>query len=342
MTVRVFIGSSSEGTGYARAIEDVIASHQGYDVLPWQFAFRVGESYIESLIIAANSVDAAVFVATPDDHRRMRDRPDLVIRDNVLFEYGLFSGRLERFRTALAVVGNAVCPTDLQGVKKIVLPEKKEEDDWGHYKANIVAPKVREWLQRNFETSDLLALAKPMSYKCLESESDARKEGLFQKAARGSPTADYLVLRGRDLLNEGGEIAGLCKYGHKQLQVRILMLDFETLNDETFNRLKKDMDLQWNDDLRTERRLSKERLAFASTLTGRRVEHKLLPANRAPEIKLRLYRDCGFFTFYRKIGGEAPVQKRTVFCVDDRLPVSHEPRLLVTLHQFFNKLWDSV
>jgi predicted nucleotide-binding protein len=113
--VTAFIGSSSEGEGYARAIQDVITSLKGYAVLPWQSAFQEGDTYIESLIAAVGSVDAAVFVATPDDQRKMRNREDLVIRDNVLFEYGLFSGKIGRFRTALAVVGDAGLPHGFNG-----------------------------------------------------------------------------------------------------------------------------------------------------------------------------------------------------------------------------------
>jgi predicted nucleotide-binding protein len=82
MPVNVFIGSSSEGECYAKVIQDVITNLGDYEVLPWRSAFIVGEATIESLITAAGNVDAAVFVATPDDIRVMRTRADLVIRDN--------------------------------------------------------------------------------------------------------------------------------------------------------------------------------------------------------------------------------------------------------------------
>jgi predicted nucleotide-binding protein len=175
MPVNVFIGSSSEGECYAKVIQDVITNLGDYEVLPWRSAFIVGEATIESLITAAGNVDAAVFVATPDDIRVMRTRADLVIHDNVLFEYGMFSGKLGRFRTALAVVGDAVRPTDLIGVTHILLPLKEEKDEWVHYRTKFVDQKVREWLQKNFATRDLLATSRSLDYKCLESETAAKE-----------------------------------------------------------------------------------------------------------------------------------------------------------------------
>jgi hypothetical protein len=342
MPIKVFIGSSTEGKDYARAIGDVIVGLGGYEILPWWSAvFPVGETFIESLISAADRVDAAVLVATPDDLRVMRQREDFVIRDNVLYEYGLFSGKFGRFRTALAVVGNTVCPTDLRGVTCISLPVKEDGYDWPGYRANFVDQQVREWLQRQFGMQDVaraVADLKPQVYRCLDSQAETNKKKIFSGFASKSPVADYLVLRGRDVLSEKGEIADLYEHGDPHLRVRLLMVDFDLLTEETFKAVKASMDLQW-DDLSTEKQKAKERLGFAENLSKNMTfECKLLPANMVPAVKLRLYDRCGFFSFYyRGIGGKRPAGERAVFCV--HVPEGERSPLLDTLRQMYDHLW---
>jgi hypothetical protein len=230
------------------------------------------------------------------------------------------------------------------GVTHIILPVNKNKGNWAYYRANFVEGKVREWLQNRFDTQaapDLIASASPHIYKCLESESVAKKNRLFKAAAKKSPRADYLVLRSHDLLSDKGEIAFSLGNGHPDLQVRMLMLDFESLTDETFEKIKTDADLRWENDLDTEKRLAKERLAFADTLSRNRpFKYKLFPANKVPEMKLRLYHDCGFFSFYRNNGGKKTVHQRTLFFVAD--DQSRPSRLLGTLQQVYDDLWASL
>jgi hypothetical protein len=342
MAPTVFIGSSTEGKDYAQAVATVLERLE-YNVRLWWSpkTFRLGDTFIESLISASEEVDAAVFVATPDDRRTMRGREDYVSRDNVLFEYGLFSGKLGRSRTALAIVGNAVRPTDLQGVNCISLP-KKEKLTWTRYQEKLLRPKLHEWLRNEFETprpGHSLADLSRHVYKCLKSEADAKKKKIFQKVARQSPFADYLVLRGRSILSETGEIADLHDHGDPQLTIRLLMVDFDSLTTESFKEIKDNMDLQFAD-LDTEKRFAHERLEEARKLFKNvTFTCRLLPFNLFPALKLRLYDGCGFFYFYYTgIGGKRWSGKRSVFCVD----VSDGGRspLLDTLRQMYNHLWD--
>ncbi len=343
-TIKVFIGSSSEGESYARVISDVITSLEGYAVLPWRSASKCGESFNETLISKAGEVDAAIFVATPDDHRMMREHEDLVSRDNVLYEYGLFSGKLGRFRTALVVVGSAVVPTDLLGVTRISLPARNEEDAWRYYKDNSVDRPVREWLQQNLAPGKVDPWVLH-TYTWLESETAAKERGDFKRLASKSSKADYLVLRGRDMLSPDGEIAYLRDHSRAYLKVRLLMVDFGSMRDETYNEIKKRMDLQWEGNLSTEQGLDEGRRAFAKELSKDiNLDCKLLPADMVPELKLRLYDRRGYFAFYRKIGGEpTKIHKRPVFCVaDDASEETGRPQLLATLQHLYDHLWDYV
>jgi hypothetical protein len=329
--VEVFIGSTGERTDYAEVIESIIMKHRGFKPVLWsKSVFRVGEATIESLMRAVESVDAAIFVATPDDVRRMRGVEQMVLRDNVLFEYGLFSGKLGRSRTALAVVGGPTTPSDLLGVTQIYLPENAEQWEL----------KVGQWL------NDLVG-SRPHIYIGWDSESVAKRH--FLKIAEKSEEANYLVLRARDILDEeDGEIAKLSKSKNSALHVRILMLNFEDLTKTQFNEMTRHMNLNWGEkpSLKAERQKARERIAFANGLikSGMSLQYRLLPANKIPEIKLRLYDDCGYFTFYRRMGTFMEHQDRALFGIDDSGRVSGSPKspLLRSLRRMYDRLWDSV
>jgi hypothetical protein len=90
---KIFIGSSSEGLKVAKAI------HQNLDhfaeVTVWsQNVFQLSVPIITSLVRALETFNFAIFVFTPDDVTSIRGEAKNTVRDNVIFETGLFSGKL--------------------------------------------------------------------------------------------------------------------------------------------------------------------------------------------------------------------------------------------------------
>ena len=95
---RVFIGSSTEGLSIARAVEEHLV-HETEPVLWTNDVFSPSSTTIESLEKSLDTVEFSVLVVTPDDMRSKRDLVSSVPRDNIVFELGLFMGKLGRNRT---------------------------------------------------------------------------------------------------------------------------------------------------------------------------------------------------------------------------------------------------
>jgi len=116
--VRIFIGSSSEALEAAQAVRSLLASAD-MDIKLWNEGFfRQGHSFLETLTASLNSFDFAILLTTPDDLVTTRGQSLLSPRDNILFELGLFMGKLGRDRTWLIHPRNSQLklPSDLLGV----------------------------------------------------------------------------------------------------------------------------------------------------------------------------------------------------------------------------------
>lgn len=113
----IFVGSSREGIEIARAVqfqlkEDALVSVWNEGV------FGLGQGTLESLVAMLDRFDFAVLVITPDDVVASRESASQAPRDNVMFELGLFMGRLGRARTFCVCSGarDLKLPSDLAGV----------------------------------------------------------------------------------------------------------------------------------------------------------------------------------------------------------------------------------
>ena len=113
----LFVGSSSEGLDLARAVRSLLTDDA--EVTLWsEGLFAIGNTFIETLVNALPRFDFAALVLTPDDLLTSRQVTALGPRDNVLFELGLFMGRLGRSRTfVIRPRGDEMkIPSDLAGL----------------------------------------------------------------------------------------------------------------------------------------------------------------------------------------------------------------------------------
>jgi parallel beta-helix repeat protein len=128
----IFLGSSNEASQFTRRLAAELEATGEVEVLPWYEAFDAGFGALEDLAKRLREVDLAAFLLMPEDQSRVRGQTRGVPRDNVIFELGLFMGKLNRERT-FALVENpskggapVELPTDFEGVTQVRYPPGDE------------------------------------------------------------------------------------------------------------------------------------------------------------------------------------------------------------------------
>jgi hypothetical protein len=130
MKPTLFIGSSRESLEIAYAAQENLDDCA--EPIVWkQGLFSVSEYFLESLLDTLDDADFGLFVFAPDDLTKIREEEMKTTRDNVIFELGLFVGRLGRERSFVLMpkdVAELHLPSDLLGLNTatFVLPEKPE------------------------------------------------------------------------------------------------------------------------------------------------------------------------------------------------------------------------
>lgn len=103
---------------YAYAIQQNLDDDA--EVTVWtQGIFALTKTSVESLVKTLDKSDFAIFVFAPSDALRLRQKKYKAVRDNVIFELGLFMGEIGRERTFIVVPKGAAdlrIPTDLAGI----------------------------------------------------------------------------------------------------------------------------------------------------------------------------------------------------------------------------------
>lgn len=97
----------------------------GCTVRRWDIdTFAPGSLTLQALLDAANAVDFAILIATGEDTITTRGTQVSAVRDNIIFEFGLFLGALGRERVYLLSVGDAKLPSDLSGLTRLIYKER--------------------------------------------------------------------------------------------------------------------------------------------------------------------------------------------------------------------------
>lgn len=114
----LFIGSSSESLDVAYAAQENLEDCA--QAIVWkQGLFELSRNFLDSLLDTLDETDFGLFVFAPDDLTKIRGHAMATARDNVVFELGLFIGRLGRERSFILMPKDIMdlhLPSDLLGI----------------------------------------------------------------------------------------------------------------------------------------------------------------------------------------------------------------------------------
>ncbi len=126
MKPRIFIGSSTEGLTVAQRIKTYF--EPDYECYIWNDGiFKLNEGFLETLLKSASLFDFGFMIFAADDISRIREKEYNTTRDNVLFEYGLFLGRVGIDRAYVLKEDCVKIPSDLAGVTLLSYKIKTEQ-----------------------------------------------------------------------------------------------------------------------------------------------------------------------------------------------------------------------
>jgi hypothetical protein len=112
---RIFLGSSGQQAELLDALTTGL-DHVA-DVEPWTTTFNPGTSTLDRLVELTGEVDFAAFIFAQDDWTTHGEAPGMASpRDNVVFEAGLFGGKIGMRRTFILHADGAKLPSDLLGL----------------------------------------------------------------------------------------------------------------------------------------------------------------------------------------------------------------------------------
>lgn len=140
----LFIGSAKESLKFANALQKELKDVALTEV--WDQCFRSGHYTLEELTRKSNEVDFAAFILGQEDETTSKGKITLSPRDNVVYEAGLFSGRLGVSKVFLLVnVNGTKKPTDWDGLVNLFYDPEQSEEKAIHDAAENIRKQINEW-----------------------------------------------------------------------------------------------------------------------------------------------------------------------------------------------------
>lgn len=134
MKPRIFIGSSSEGLFIAKEVKKFF--EKDYECYLWSDdIFKYNENFLETLMKEASLFDFGFMIFTKDDYTISRQQAFDTPRDNVVFEFGLFLGRLGKDNAFIIQDEDVKLPSDLFGNTLVKFKCKKQNRIFSKNKA---------------------------------------------------------------------------------------------------------------------------------------------------------------------------------------------------------------
>jgi len=200
---KLFIGSASESLDIARALEDELQNVASTEV--WEDAFRPGYYTLEELTRKASEVDFAAFILGQEDKTDSRGDMTLSPRDNVVYEAGLFAGRLGVPRVFLLVDSRGTkIPTDWKGLGYVMYDGGAgSTKDAVHPAAVRIRKEISDWAINNASSVDERILGHWWQY--VVNRMDGAVLSMLNIAS--SPSSSGWQIRGTAWTGDGKSVA---------------------------------------------------------------------------------------------------------------------------------------
>lgn len=162
----VFIGSSTEGLRIAEALKNQIGDRARVEIWNSDGVFSRNQSFLKSLLDASSLYEFAVLVFTSDDSVLMRAETHTAARDNILFEFGLFLGKLGPRRAHALVEKKLRVPSDLAGIHLYNFELNDDRSAKGGFSelAEKVTREILDYHENTVEFSHLPSTALAIGY----------------------------------------------------------------------------------------------------------------------------------------------------------------------------------
>lgn len=127
---KIFIGSSTEELKLAESAKKILEPE--FEVTIWNdkiwdsAVFRINNNFLQDLLRATLQFDFGILLGTADDKVNIRGKDVLQPRDNILFELGLFMGRLGISKCAFIVEKELNILSDIEGISLSRFSKKEE------------------------------------------------------------------------------------------------------------------------------------------------------------------------------------------------------------------------
>lgn len=220
---KLFIGSSVEGLNIAYAVQENLAHNAEITVWP-QGIFDLSKTAMSSLIQTIDRMDFAAFIFSPDDQAVIRGEEHQIARDNVLFELGLFIGKLSMERCFFLVPKEVEVklPTDLLGINPAKYETQRTDSNYNA----ATGPACNEIRKRITNLGSIGDDEKePQSY------ADFR-QNLSTEKKDSSEIQDSMKIKNDKKENENDEVSALIKEEKYTEAVEALNEKIKTEQDE--------------------------------------------------------------------------------------------------------------
>lgn len=131
MKPKLFIGSSTEALEIAYKIQEIL--EEVSTVTVWkENVSSLSSNILDDLIKASDEFNFGIFVFNPDDIIEIRNNTHNAVRDNVIFELGLFIGKLGKEKVFFLIPNDndsLRLPSDLLGVNAGLYDSKRDDGD---------------------------------------------------------------------------------------------------------------------------------------------------------------------------------------------------------------------